>query len=127
MIVETGTHTSEPLHLASCQLQIVGVPFLSEVQGQHVYQVSSLGMLVHNVSPGLTTTFGHGARHLTGTGLSQHSVESAIAQQIQAQAAQGAQFGGGFWGRVVVNGSTIEYRAFTLPGRIINVGTYYIP
>ncbi len=59
----------------------------------------------------IETAFGHGARHLEGTGLSQGAVEGAINQQIQAQAAQGAKFGGGFWGRVQVGGQTIEYRA----------------
>ena len=34
---------------------------------------------------------------------------------------------GGFWGRVTVEGQTIEYRAFTLPDGTINVGTYYPP
>ena len=41
----------------------------------------------------IETAFGHGARHLEGTGLSQGAVEGAINQQIQAQAAQGAKFG----------------------------------
>jgi hypothetical protein len=96
-----------------------------EVQGQHVYQVSALGMLVHNAC--VTTTFGHGARHLEGTALTQRTVESAITGQIQSQAVQGAQFTGGFWGRVAVEGTTIEYRAYTLSRTLINVGTYYVP
>ncbi|HEY4310194.1 MAG TPA: RHS repeat-associated core domain-containing protein [Pirellulales bacterium] len=73
------------------------------------------------------TAFGHGARHLAGTGLSQSAVEGAINAQIKAAAAAGSKFNGGFWGRAVVDGSTIEYRAFTLPNGTINIGTYYIP
>ncbi|MCB9938857.1 MAG: hypothetical protein H6823_11480 [Planctomycetaceae bacterium] len=67
-----------------------------EVQGQHVYQVSSLGMLVHNSC--INTAFGHGARHLEGTGLSSSIVEGAITRKIQSQASQGTQFAGGFFG-----------------------------
>jgi hypothetical protein len=70
-------------------------------------------------------TFGHGARHLVGTGLDQSSVESAIEAQVQ-QSVSGAASSGSFWGRVVVNGQTLEYRAFTLPDGTINVGTYYV-
>ena len=33
---------------------------------------------------------------------------------------------GSFWGRVVVDGQTVEYRAFTHPNGAINVGTYYV-
>lgn len=69
--------------------------------------------------------WGHGARHLIGTGLSQGSVEAAIAADVDAIAAAGGT--GAFWGRVGVQGSTIEYRAYTLADGTINVGTYYIP
>ena len=67
--------------------------------------------------------FGHGARHLVGTGLRQVDVEAAIEEQVQQAASTGTT--GEFWGRVVVNGRTIEYRAYTLPNGAINVGTYY--
>ncbi|MBI5311218.1 MAG: hypothetical protein HZB14_09395 [Actinobacteria bacterium] len=69
-------------------------------------------------------TFGHGARHLEGVGLSSARVESAIAGQVQSQATS-AGATGQFWGRVMVDGRTIEYRAFTRPDGTINVGTYY--
>ncbi|HEY8470575.1 MAG TPA: RHS repeat-associated core domain-containing protein [Longimicrobiales bacterium] len=69
-------------------------------------------------------TFGHGARHLAGTGLRQADVEAAIRQQISGQVVRASETGS-FWGRVVVNDWTIEYRAFTLPDRI-HVGTYYV-
>jgi hypothetical protein len=69
-------------------------------------------------------TFGHGARHLAGTGLNQGEVESTIQTQVQ-QSVSGASSSGSFWGRVTVNGQSIEYRAYTLPDGTINVGTYY--
>jgi hypothetical protein len=71
-------------------------------------------------------TFGHGARHLEGTGLSATQVESTILQRVTAEASQ-ASTTGSFWGRVRINGTTIEYRAYTLRDGTINVGTYYVP
>lgn len=71
-------------------------------------------------------TFGHGARHLEGTGLSSTQVESTILQRVTAEASQ-VSTTGSFWGRVRINGTTIEYRAYTLPDGTINVGTYYVP
>jgi len=70
-------------------------------------------------------TFGHGARHLIGTGLDSGEVESAIQSQIEQSAAK-ASATGSFWGRTVVDGQTVEYRAYTLPNGTINVGTYYV-
>jgi RHS repeat-associated protein len=80
-----------------------------------------------SVSKLLKITFGHGVRHLKGTGLSQNMVENHISKQIQSQAIQGKTFNNGFWGRVTIDGKTIEYRAFTLSDGTINVGTYYVP
>jgi hypothetical protein len=71
------------------------------------------------------TTFGHGVRHLEGTCLTQGVVEGAISGQIQSESLQGANFNGGFWGRIQINEITIEYRALTLPDGTVNVGTYY--
>lgn len=71
-------------------------------------------------------TFGHGARHLEGTGPSATQVESTILQRVTAEASQ-ASTTGSFWGRVQINGTTIEYRAYTLADGTINVGTYYVP
>ena len=59
------------------------------------------------------------------TGLSQAEVESVIKAQVQGAASQ-ARATGAFWGRVAVNGQTVEYRAYTLPNGTINVGTYYV-
>ena len=69
-------------------------------------------------------SFGHGGRHLGGTGLSQDAVQAAIQQQVQG-AASGTTVSGSFWGRVNIGGQTIEYRAMPLPDGTINVGTYY--
>ncbi len=70
-------------------------------------------------------TFGHGARHLAETALSSGEVESVIRSQIE-QSVTKASATGSFWGRTMVDGETIEYRAYTLPDGTINVGTYYV-
>jgi RHS repeat-associated protein len=72
----------------------------------------------------VNVSFGHGARHLEGTGLSPDAVEAAIRGQVQG-ATSGASAVGNFWGRVNVGGQTIEFRAYPLPNGTINVGTYY--
>ena len=69
-------------------------------------------------------TFGHGARHLVGTGLSSEAVESAIKLEVNT-IKSGASASGSFWGRIGISGKTIEYRAFTLPDGSIHIGTYY--
>jgi len=71
-------------------------------------------------------TFKHGARHLQGSGLDQSKVENAIAADVEAST-KGASSTGGFWGKVVVDGQTITYRAMTLSDGSINVGTYTLP
>jgi len=65
-------------------------------------------------------TFGHGARHLEGSGLSQAAVESAIEGAVRAAPNAGTRWG--CW--VQVNGQWIQYRAFVLPDGTINIGTY---
>lgn len=70
-------------------------------------------------------TFGHGARHLSGTGLSQAEVENAIESDIQKGLAN-ASASGSFWGKVTVAGQKIFYRAHTLADGTINVGTYTV-
>ena len=74
---------------------------------------------------GARIVFGHGARHLAGTGLEQAAVENAIKADI-AKAVANASSTGSFWGRVVVDGQQIVYRAFTLSDGTINVGTYTV-
>ncbi|MFT4285359.1 MAG: RHS repeat-associated core domain-containing protein [Protaetiibacter sp.] len=72
-------------------------------------------------------TFGHGARHLEGTGLGIEEVESTISQRVTTAAGQATSETGSFWGRIQIRGTTVEYRAYTLPDGTINVGTYYVP
>jgi hypothetical protein len=82
------------------------------------------GVARGGASSSLNITFGHGARHLVGTGLSGEVVESAIAAEIRSLAGS-AEIAGGFWGRLVVEGQTIEFRAYLLEAGKINVGTFY--
>lgn len=74
---------------------------------------------------GVDIVFGHGSRHLAGTGLAAADVEAAIQGEVAGQVAS-ASATGSFWGRVVVDGQTILYKAFTLPDGSVNVGTYYV-
>lgn len=69
-------------------------------------------------------TFGHGARHLIGTGLRKEAVEGEIARVVSAQVGK-ASATGSFSGRTVIGGRIIEYRAYTLPNGTINIGTFY--
>jgi RHS repeat-associated protein len=69
-------------------------------------------------------TFGHGDRHLDGTGLSPEEVESAIEDQVR-QGTQGAEVDGEFRGRVRVGDREIEYRGYGRGGGRIEIGTYY--
>jgi hypothetical protein len=73
---------------------------------------------------GRLIAFGHGARHLIGTGLAQRVVESAIGTEIEDIAREASRTGN-FWGRVKVSGKNIEYRAHTLSNGDIHIGTYY--
>lgn len=67
----------------------------------------------------------HGARpsHFP-SGVDVSAVENAITKNINVLV-RNTSSTGNFWGRVTVKGTTIEYRAFTLPNGTINVGTYY--
>ena len=68
-------------------------------------------------------TFGHGARHLHGTGLSQSAVEGEITKVIVPILPTVAP-GASFWGTLTVNGTRIQYRAM---GNSCGayVGTYF--
>ncbi len=96
------------------------------LDGEEVCLDVDLGMMV--VGPGASPviTFGHGSRHLAGSGLAREAVESAIEAQVNSLAGT-ANATGYFWGHVTVGGRTVQYRAHTwAPGRI-SVGTYYLP
>jgi hypothetical protein len=69
-------------------------------------------------------TFGHGGRHLEGTGLTEEDVEKAIEDEVNGTAGRGNE-SGPFGGRVVVGGKTIEYRGYGFGDGNVNIGTYY--
>ena len=73
---------------------------------------------------GRDITFGHGERHLDGTGLMPEEVESAIEEQVE-QGTDGAEVNGEFRGRVRVDGHEIEYRGYGRGGGQIHIGIYY--
>lgn len=66
--------------------------------------------------------FGHGGRHLDGTGLSVQEVNKIIAQDVVDKNLKIGQF---YKGQVSINGITIEYTSFGLKDGMINIGTYY--
>lgn len=74
-------------------------------------------------APLVDVVFGHGARHLAGTTLSQAAVEAAILGEIQSIASSAQT--GEFWSKISIDGYTILYRAYTMANGAINVGTYY--
>jgi len=72
--------------------------------------------------------FGHGARHLKGTGLSQRQVENAIISDMKRRLKAGnlskIPIRGNF-PRIQIKGITIEYKPYYNGNGIWNVGTYY--
>ena len=71
---------------------------------------------------GRTVNFGHGGRHLEGTGLSVDTVNQALANEVSALNLGTGQF---HKGQIIVDGITIEYTSYRVSEEIINVGTYY--
>lgn len=72
----------------------------------------------------LNITFGHGARHLAGTGLSQDVVESAIRADIAKQGTLPVET---YVKKFInVGGKQIEYHPYKLKNGTVNVGTYYL-
>ena len=67
-------------------------------------------------------SFGHGGRHLEGTGLSANEVNQAIAKDVVTKNPGTGQF---YKGKLNVNGITIEYTSYGVKDGLINVGTYY--
>jgi len=76
-----------------------------------------------SINAPLKVTFGHGARHLAGTGLTSDAVEAAIRTDVLKIAGESSATGN-FWSTVVVEGQTIQYRAYTRGANLINIGTY---
>jgi len=106
----------------------VGI-FIRRVLGVFGAIISLGGDTCKTCNQSVNVTFGHGARHLEGSGLNQEAIESAIRHDINRIFSQ--QWvtlpAGTFWGRVTVGGQTVTYRAHPLPNGTINVGTYTIP
>lgn len=113
-----------------------------QVEDYHTYYVASISVLVHNrcgsgystpkggggktdeVTVGDTTVrFGHGGRHLEGTGLSTQQVHSAIANDAVNQNLSYVQSN---TYPIVVNNVSLQYRAIKLTSNLINVGTYFL-
>ena len=69
-----------------------------------------------------TVEFGHGGRHLDGTGLSVDQVEPLIAQDVVNA---GIPVNRHHLGQVNISGVTIVYSSYHLSERRYNVGTYY--
>ena len=67
-------------------------------------------------------TFGHGGRHLEGTGLNVADVNQAIASEVSNMNYSVGKF---YKGQVMVNGVTIEYTSYGVSEGVVNVGTYY--
>jgi len=73
----------------------------------------------------ISISFGHGARHLVGTGLSQAQVEAAIEAVTRELLASG-NVAGNFWAYVQVEGIDIWFRAYFVTSVLLNIGTYTI-
>jgi len=69
----------------------------------------------------------HAASHMLKAGLDAAKVESKIASSIGRAVSNATSVGGDFWGKVMVDGKSVLFRAKVLPTGEINVGTYYVP
>ena len=67
-------------------------------------------------------SFGHGGKHLEGTGLSANEANQAIAKDVVTKNPGTGQF---YKRQLDVNGVTIEYTSYGVKDGLINVGTYY--
>jgi len=85
--------------------------------------LDAFGVLKTDESSSPEITFGHGERHLEGTGLSQEEVEEAIEKQI-GEVADEIPVGEFFKGTVVVRGQNVPYHGYKVSGGRIAVGTY---
>jgi hypothetical protein len=56
-----------------------------------------------------------------GKAVAQSAIQAQIGQSVNHASATKS-----LWGRTVVGGQIIEYRAYTLANGTINVGTYYV-
>lgn len=111
-----------------------------EVAEFHTYYVTGSAILVHNSNCGYQTPkggggttdkirvgqthveFGHGGRHLEGTGLNIGQVNQAIANDVVNRPSTSGIVGHGI---VNVGGIDIYYNYYTRSKDLINIGTYY--
>jgi RHS repeat-associated protein len=72
-------------------------------------------------------TFGHGFRHLVGTGISPAEAEAAIEAAIREEIASGTTLYCQATGMVVLSGVPIIYRLYLVDAAclVVNVGTYF--
>ena len=71
---------------------------------------------------GKIINFGHGGRHLKGTGLNMNEVNKLIADKVSELNLAKGEF---YKGRITMRGITLEYTSYGLGGNVTNVGTYY--
>lgn len=67
-------------------------------------------------------SFGHGGRHLEGTGLAPEAINRAIANDVAAKGIEAGEF---YKGQISFDGVKIEYTSYGVKDNWINVGTYY--
>ena len=117
-------YTDEPQ--PNQELLIGMVPFLpSGIKGgvKEYKSPTGGGGVTAQIKVGETNiSFGHGGRHLEGTGLSIDEVNSAIAQEI-ANIHPGT--GNFYKGQIEINGQNIEYTSYGTMDNEIKIGTYY--
>lgn len=90
--------------------------------GEYVAPCGGGGVTSTIKANGQTVNFGHGGRHLEGTGLNVDAVNQALANEVSTLNLGTGQF---HKGQIIVDGITIEYTSYGVSEGIINVGTYY--
>ncbi len=71
----------------------------------------------------MTVTFGHGGRHLKGTGLNVNKVNQSLAKEVVKLNLSKGDF---YKGQILIDGITIEFTSYGVSDVITNVGTYYL-
>jgi len=71
---------------------------------------------------GKTINFGHGGRHLDGTGLNVNKVNEILANEVANIHPGTGLF---YKGTIEIGGITIEYTSYGVSDGVINIGTYY--
>jgi hypothetical protein len=92
--------------------------------GGNTYTISEGGGGITSTvkANGKTVTFGHGGRHLSGTGLDVNMVNKTLASRVSKIHPGTGQF---YKGQAIIKGINIEYTSYGVSNGVINVGTYY--